>query len=83
MRLFHIIWSVIVGFVAGLVARAIMHGPDPMGFLATSALGIVGSFVGGFIGNLLWRPPGADYHPGGFLLSVVGALIVLFVVHRM
>jgi uncharacterized membrane protein YeaQ/YmgE (transglycosylase-associated protein family) len=83
MGLLHIIWSIIVGFVAGLIARAIMHGPDPMGFLATSALGIVGSFVGGFVGNLLWRPAGADYHPGGFLLSVVGALIVLFVVHHM
>ena len=84
MGLFHIIWSVIVGFFAGLLARALMPGADHMGFLATSAVGIAGSFVGGFLGNAIWKPqPGANVHPAGFAMSVIGALIVLFVVHHL
>jgi uncharacterized membrane protein YeaQ/YmgE (transglycosylase-associated protein family) len=82
MGLFHIIWAVIVGFFAGLIARYLMS--VPMGFLATSALGIVGSFVGGFLSNLIWKPrEGEKSHPAGFFMSVVGAIIVLFVAVRM
>jgi uncharacterized membrane protein YeaQ/YmgE (transglycosylase-associated protein family) len=82
--LFHVIWSVIVGFFAGLLARALMPGADRMGFIATSALGIAGSFVGGFIGNAIWKPQaGATVHPAGFVMSVIGALIVLFAVHHL
>jgi len=84
MGLFHIIWSLIVGFFIGLLARALMPGADQMGFLATSILGIAGSFVGGFVGNLIWKPQeGASGHPAGFAMSVIGALIVLFVVHHL
>jgi uncharacterized membrane protein YeaQ/YmgE (transglycosylase-associated protein family) len=84
MGLFHILWSVIVGFFAGLLARALMPGADHMGLIATSALGIAGSFVGGFLGNAIWKPQeGASVHPAGFAMSVIGALIVLFVVHHL
>jgi len=84
MGLFHIIWAVIVGFFVGLMARFVMPGPVPMGFLATTALGIVGSFVGGFISNMIWKPKeGATTHPAGFIMSVVGALITLFVAQRL
>lgn len=79
----HIIWSVIVGFVAGLIARAILPGADHMGFIATTVVGIVGSIVGGFIGSVIKRPePGATFHPAGFAMSIVGA-VVLLVVWRM
>ncbi|HXJ36934.1 MAG TPA: GlsB/YeaQ/YmgE family stress response membrane protein [Candidatus Eisenbacteria bacterium] len=79
-----LIWSVIVGFVIGLVARAIMPGADQMGFLATSVVGIAGSLVGGFIGGLISKPPeGATFHPAGFAMSVVGALVVLFIWQRL
>jgi len=83
MGLLHIIWAVIVGFFAGLIARAIMPGPDHMGIIATTALGIIGSFVGGFLSNLIWKPKeGAKSHPAGFIMSVLGALILLYVVNH-
>ena len=54
-----------------------------MGFIATTAVGIVGSLIGGLIGDFIGKPaPGAKFHPAGFLMSVVGA-IVLLVVLRM
>jgi uncharacterized membrane protein YeaQ/YmgE (transglycosylase-associated protein family) len=75
----HLLWSVIVGFLVGLIARAVVPGAAQMGVLATTAVGIVGSLLGGFIGRLLKKPePGAMFHPAGFLLSIVGAVILLF-----
>lgn len=75
----HIIWAVIVGFVVGLIARAIMPGIDHMGFWMTSLIGIGGSLVGGFIGAMIKRPvDGAMFHPAGFVLSVIGALVLLW-----
>ncbi len=75
----HLIWSVIVGFVVGLIARAILPGADHMGFIMTSLLGIVGSVIGGYIGRLINKPePGATFHPAGFLMSIVGAVVLLF-----
>ncbi len=79
----HVIWHIITGFVIGLIARAVMPGADQMGIIATTVLGVVGSVVGGFIGRLVKKPePGAAFHPAGFLLSIVGA-IVLLVLWRM
>jgi uncharacterized membrane protein YeaQ/YmgE (transglycosylase-associated protein family) len=75
----HIIWSIIVGFIIGLIARAIMPGAQGMGFIETSLVGIVGSIVGGLIARIFSQPKdGAFFHPAGFLLSIIGALIVLF-----
>ena len=74
----HLVWSVIVGFVVGLIARAVIPGADHMGFIATTAVGIVGSLVGGFIGRLIKAPePGATFHPAGFGMSIVGAIVLL------
>lgn len=74
----HIIWSIIVGFVVGLLARAIVPGADSMSYLATTLLGIVGSFVGGLLGRLMSKPQeGAKFHPAGFFLSIVGAIVLL------
>jgi uncharacterized membrane protein YeaQ/YmgE (transglycosylase-associated protein family) len=75
----HILWSIIVGFVIGLIARAIMPGAQHMGLIATTILGIAGSFLGGLIGRVISKPKeGAKFHPAGFILSVIGALILLF-----
>jgi uncharacterized membrane protein YeaQ/YmgE (transglycosylase-associated protein family) len=75
----HIIWSIIVGFIVGLIARAIMPGAQSMGFIETTLVGIVGSVVGGLIARLFSRPKdGAFFHPAGFFLSIIGAIIVLF-----
>jgi len=74
----HIIWSIIVGFIVGLLARVLM-GAGHMGFIETVLIGIVGSVVGGLIARIFSRPKdGAFFHPAGFLLSLVGAMLVLF-----
>ncbi len=76
----HILWSIIVGFFVGLIARALLPGADHMGFLATTVLGILGSLVGGFIGRLFSKPPeGSKFHPAGFLMSIVGAIVLLII----
>jgi len=80
----HIIWSIIVGFFIGLIARAIMPGAQHMGFIMTSLVGIVGSIVGGLIARIFSKPKeGQPFHPAGLILSVVGALIVLFVMGKL
>jgi len=78
----HIIWSIIVGFFIGLIARAIMH--MHMGFLETSLVGIVGSVAGGFVARLFSKPKeGQPIHPAGLIMSVVGALIVLYILEKL
>jgi uncharacterized membrane protein YeaQ/YmgE (transglycosylase-associated protein family) len=75
----HLIWMFIVGIIIGAIARFIMPGADHMGILMTGVLGIAGSFVGGFIARLFSKPAdGALVHPAGLILSVIGALILLW-----
>ncbi|GEL71071.1 MULTISPECIES: GlsB/YeaQ/YmgE family stress response membrane protein [Myxococcus] len=76
-----IIAFLVIGLLAGLIARALMPGNQSMGLLATTLLGIAGSFVGGFVASL-FRSDGRifDLHPTGLLFSVLGALLVLFLV---
>ncbi len=76
----HILWSIIVGFVVGLLARAIVPGADRMGWIATTVLGILGSVVGGLLGRLISKPPeGSKFHPAGFFLSLIGAIVLLVI----
>ena len=75
----HFIWYIIVGFIVGLVARAIMPGAQHLGFIMTTILGIAGSIVGGLIARLFSRPePGSSFHPAGLIMSIIGAIILLF-----
>jgi uncharacterized membrane protein YeaQ/YmgE (transglycosylase-associated protein family) len=74
----HIIWSIIVGFIVGWIAKTVlgMH----MGFLLTAGLGIAGSIVGGLIARIFSKPaPGSAFHPAGFIMSIIGALILVFI----
>lgn len=71
-----ILWMIIIGFVIGLIARFLMPGRDPAGMIMTIVLGIVGSFLAGFIGQALGLYSSGE--PAGFLMSVVGAMLVLF-----
>ena len=76
----HVIWSVIVGFIVGLIARAIMPGAQHLTFIMTSLLGIGGSIVGGLIARLFSKPePGSKFHSAGLILSIIGAIILLFI----
>jgi uncharacterized membrane protein YeaQ/YmgE (transglycosylase-associated protein family) len=76
----HFIEYIVVGFIIGLIARVIMPGAQHLGFIMTTLLGIGGSIVGGFIGRLFSKPePGSAFHPAGFILSIIGAIILLFI----
>jgi uncharacterized membrane protein YeaQ/YmgE (transglycosylase-associated protein family) len=79
-----LIWMLVVGLVAGLIARAIMPGKDSMGWVMTIVLGIVGSFVGGFLINAVMHNDAtgtSDFQPTGLIGSVIGALVVLGIWH--
>ena len=71
------IWMIIVGLVAGLLARAIKPGNDPMGWIMTIVLGIVGAMLGGFVAGLIGI--NADGGVTGLIFSVIGAIILLFI----
>jgi uncharacterized membrane protein YeaQ/YmgE (transglycosylase-associated protein family) len=72
-----LIWFIVVGFFAGLIARAIMPGKQPMGLALTTLLGIAGSFVGGFISSLFSHEQVGMFHTSGIIGSILGALAVL------
>lgn len=78
--MFAIIWSIIIGFFAGLIARAIHSGDDKMGFWLTAALGIVGAVTATVLGKLIGLYNGGQ--SAGFLMSIAGAVLVLFVYTR-
>jgi uncharacterized membrane protein YeaQ/YmgE (transglycosylase-associated protein family) len=74
----HIIWSIIVGLIVGAIAHFFVPSSGHLGFIGTVFVGIVGSVVGGLIARIFSRPKdGAFFHPAGFFLSVIGAIIVL------
>jgi uncharacterized membrane protein YeaQ/YmgE (transglycosylase-associated protein family) len=76
----HIIWSIIVGFIVGLISRPVNPGAQHLGFIATTLLGIGGSIVGGLIARIFSKPaPGSAFHAAGFILSIIGAIILLFI----
>ena len=80
----HIIWSIVVGFIVGLIARAVMPGAHHLSFIMTTLLGIGGSIVGGLIGRIFSKPePGSSFHAAGFIMSILGAIILLFIWGRL
>lgn len=68
---------IVLGLIAGFLARALMPGRQAMGFIATALLGMVGSILGGFLGSLIGGGDIFDLHAAGLIGSVIGALIVL------
>lgn len=76
-----LLFLLVIGVVAGFLARLLVPGPDPMSVWQTILLGIVGSFVGGLIGYLLFREDGEDgaFQASGLIGSVIGAVIALLI----
>ncbi len=75
--MFSIIGTIIIGFIAGLIARAVKPGDDKLGFIMTAVLGIAGSFLAKFAGQALgWYKEG---DAAGFIASVIGAIILLVI----
>lgn len=74
-----LIWTILIGFIVGLLAKFFTHGPKPKGFFMTAALGIAGSLLATFGGRALgWYAEGQS---AGFIGAFIGALVVLFVYH--
>lgn len=74
----HIIWTIIMGLAAGIIAKFIFPGKENMGWIMTTLLGIAGSFVATYLGKAV-----GIYQPGetaGFIGAIVGALIILFII---
>jgi uncharacterized membrane protein YeaQ/YmgE (transglycosylase-associated protein family) len=74
-----IIILLVIGFIVGLVARALVPGRDPIGILGTIVIGIVGSFIGGFIDSFVQYHTLSihQFHPSGIIWSIVGAIVLL------
>jgi uncharacterized membrane protein YeaQ/YmgE (transglycosylase-associated protein family) len=79
-----IISLIVIGLIAGALARLLVPGKQHMSILATIVLGIVGSFVGGFLGYLIFHKDSQDgfFQPSGIIGSVIGAIVVLLVWER-
>ena len=78
----HIIWMIVIGLVVGLIARFIVPGRQPMGLVATALLGIVGAYVGGTLGSVVFPPHKFTITPPihhSFLGALVGAVILLLI----
>jgi uncharacterized membrane protein YeaQ/YmgE (transglycosylase-associated protein family) len=72
-----ILWTLLIGFIAGLLARALKPGNDKLGFLWTIVLGIAGALLARFVGGAVgWYGPG---EPAGFIASVIGAIVLLVI----
>ena len=77
--MFHFLWTLIIGLVVGALAKLIMPGKDPGGIFITMLIGIAGAFLGTWLGRVV-----GHYQPdqsAGFLMSLVGALILLGIYH--
>ncbi|MFO1316278.1 MAG: GlsB/YeaQ/YmgE family stress response membrane protein [Burkholderiales bacterium] len=78
MGIMGIIWMIVVGFVVGLLARFFYPGAVEMGFWMTTLMGIGGSLVGGVVSSMVWKTPDGRFHPAGFFLSIIGALVLIW-----
>jgi len=77
----HLIWYIIVGLIAGFVAKLLMH--THLTLLWTIVLGIVGSIIGGAVTHLFSPPSGGGrFHPAGLIVSMLGAILVLYLWHK-
>lgn len=77
----HLLWTLLIGLIVGAVAKLLMPGKDPGGFIITIVIGIAGSLLATFLGRALGL-----YREGasaGFIMSVIGAMILLFIYHKM
>jgi uncharacterized membrane protein YeaQ/YmgE (transglycosylase-associated protein family) len=79
--MFHLIWYLIVGLIAGVIAKSVMH--VQMTIFWTIVLGIIGSIIGGSVTHLFSRPGSERFHPAGIIFSTLGAILVLFICYKL
>jgi uncharacterized membrane protein YeaQ/YmgE (transglycosylase-associated protein family) len=79
--MFHLIWYILVGLIAGIIAKSVMHAH--MTIFWTIVLGIIGSIIGGAVTHMFSRPTNERYHPAGLIFSTLGAILVLFICYKL
>jgi uncharacterized membrane protein YeaQ/YmgE (transglycosylase-associated protein family) len=79
--MFHIIWYLVIGLLAGLISKSVMH--MHMTLFWTVVLGVIGSVLGGGVTHIMFRPKNERYHPAGLICSTLGAILILFICHRL
>src|SRR5713101_2911154 len=77
----HLLWYVLVGLIAGVIAKSLMH--VHMTIFWTIVLGIIGSILGGVVTHMFSRPSNQRYHPAGLIVSILGAILVLFICFKL
>jgi len=79
MLMMHWIWTILIGFVAGLIAKWVTPGAGPSGFWLTAILGIAGALIATFVGQMMGFY--AEGQPAGFIASILGAVVLLVIYH--
>jgi uncharacterized membrane protein YeaQ/YmgE (transglycosylase-associated protein family) len=79
--MFHLLWYILVGLIAGVVAKTVMH--EHLSIFWTIVLGILGSILGGAVTHMFSRPANARFHPAGLIFSTLGAILVLFICYKL
>jgi len=79
--MFHLIWYVLIGLVAGVIAKSVMH--VHMTIFWTIVLGIIGSILGGGVTHMFSRSPNERYHRAGLIVSILGAILVLYICFKL
>jgi uncharacterized membrane protein YeaQ/YmgE (transglycosylase-associated protein family) len=79
--MFHLLWYLIIGFLAGLISKSVMH--VHLTLMWTIVLGIIGSLLGGGITHLVFRARNERFHPAGLIFSTLGAILILFVSYKL
>lgn len=79
--MFHLIWYVLIGLIAGAVSKSVMH--EHMTIFWTIVLGIIGSIIGGAVTHMFSRPANSRYHPAGLVFSTLGAILVLYICFKL
>ena len=79
--MFHLVWYILVGLIAGLIAKSVMH--VHLAIFWTIILGIIGSIIGGAVTHLFSRPTSERFHPAGIIFSTLGAILVLYICYKL
>ena len=79
--MFHLIWYILIGLIAGVIAKSVMH--VHITIFWTIVLGIIGSILGGAVTHMFSRPANDRYHPAGLIFSTLGAILILFVCYKL
>ena len=79
--MFHLIWKIFLGLIAGVIAKSVMHAH--MTIFWTIVVGIIGSIIGGSLTHMFSRPTNERYHTAGVIFSTLGAILILFICHKL